>query len=219
MFESAWNAVYEYTIGLRAKTPAELLSENKRSIARAVRELDRETNLVRRDEKSLMTTIRNAAKEGDMTLVKTLAKDLIRKRSCIQRIHTSKVQLDGLSTRLSTAKSAASMAETMASATRTMSSMSRHLNVPAFQRIMVEFSKQNARMDTTTEMMEETIDDVFEDESDATDELVDQVLDELGCTTATGLLSTPNAVKTQYIAQQHQTPDDRLLERLENLKR
>jgi charged multivesicular body protein 2A len=217
MFESAWNAVYEYTIGFRAKTPAELLSDNKRAMARATRELDRETNLVRRDEKKLMHDIRDAAKANDTTLVKTMAKDLVRKRACIQRFHNAKMQIDGLSTRLSTAKSAASMAETMASATRTMNSMSKHLNVPAFQRIMVEFSKQNAMIDTTSEMMDDTMDDVFEDESDATDELVEQVLDELGCTTLSGFVSPP--IKKQQQIVQENVLKDALLERLENLKK
>ena len=220
MMEAMWNSVYEYTIGFRTKTAAELLSENKRAMARATREIDREINLVRRDEKRLANDIRAAAKAGDTTLVKTMAKDLVRKRSCIQRFHMAKTQLDGLSTRLSTAKSAATMAETMASATRTMTSMSKHVNVPAFQRIMREFSKQNAMMDTTSEIMGDTIDDAFEDETDATDELVEQVLDELGCSDAANFVTAPS-VRTMEPQEEKDTNKEQnlLLERLENLKR
>lgn len=231
MFEAVWESVRDYAFGMRAKTPAELLTENRRTIGRAGREIDRETSLVRRDEKRLMTEIRVAAKAGDMTLVKNMAKDLVRKRACISRFHSAKTQLDGVATRLAAAKSAAAMSQTMASATRTMMAMSKHMNVPAFQRIMMEFSKQNANMDNTTEMMGDTIDDVFEDDADATDDVVGQVLDELGCSIGTDLAAAPlparHAAARPVAASESRVPvstpasaseEDDIFQRLERLK-
>ena len=60
--------------------------------------------------------------------------------------------------------------------TRAMGIMNRQLNLPALQGIMREFERQNERMDVTTEVMGDTIDDAFEEEGEQeeTDDLVNQ---------------------------------------------
>ncbi len=57
-----------------------------------------------------------------------------------------------------------------------MSIMNRQLNMPALQGIMREFEKQNERMEMTSEVMGDTIDDAFEaeGEQEETDDLVNQ---------------------------------------------
>jgi len=60
--------------------------------------------------------------------------------------------------------------------TRAMGIMNRQLNMPALQGIMREFEKQNERMEMTSEVMGDTIDDAFEaeGEQEETDDLVNQ---------------------------------------------
>lgn len=59
--------------------------------------------------------------------------------------------------------------------------MNRQMNLPALQRIAMEFEKENDIMDQRQEMMDDAIDDVtgLEDEEDS-EEVVQQVLDEIG---------------------------------------
>ena len=52
----------------------DVLRENKRTINRAVRELDREKTGLEREEKRIIMEIKQAAKNGQMGTVKTLAK-------------------------------------------------------------------------------------------------------------------------------------------------
>ena len=54
------------------------------------------------------------------------------------------------------------------------------MNLPAIQRIAMEFERENDMMDQRQEMMDDAIDDTFEDEEEETDEIVNQVLDEIG---------------------------------------
>ena len=54
------------------------------------------------------------------------------------------------------------------------------MNLPAIQRIAMEFERENDMMDQRQEMMGDAVDDAFEDEEEETDEIVDQVLDEIG---------------------------------------
>lgn len=44
--------------------------------------------------------------------------------------------------------------------------MNRQMNLPAMQRIMMEFEKQSERMDMKEEMMNDTLDSVFEEEGE-----------------------------------------------------
>jgi charged multivesicular body protein 2A len=47
-----------------------------------------------------------------------------------------------------------------------MMTMNRKMNLPAMQRIMMEFEKQSELMDTKEEMMSDTMDDVFGDDQE-----------------------------------------------------
>jgi hypothetical protein len=58
----------------RDKPLKEVLRENKRTINKAVRELDREKLALEREEKRLTVEIKKAAKEQQMAAVKIMAK-------------------------------------------------------------------------------------------------------------------------------------------------
>lgn len=62
-----------------------------------------------------------------------------------------------------------------------LGSMNRQMNLPALQRIAMEFERENDIMDQRQEMMDDAIDDVtgLEDEEEE-EEVVSRVLDEIG---------------------------------------
>ena len=71
--------------------------------------------------------------------------------------------------------------QSMKGATSLLGSMNRSMNLPALQRIAMEFEKENDIMDQRQEMMDDAIDDVtgLEDEEESED-VVKEVLDEIG---------------------------------------
>ena len=71
--------------------------------------------------------------------------------------------------------------QSMKGATKLLGSMNKQMNLPALQRIAMEFEKENDIMDQRQEMMDDAIDDVtgLEDEEEG-EEVVNQVLDEIG---------------------------------------
>lgn len=73
------------------------------------------------------------------------------------------------------------MMQSMKGATSLLGSMNRQMNLPALQRIAMEFEKENDIMDQRQEMMDDAIDDVtgLEDEEEG-EEVVNKVLDEIG---------------------------------------
>ena len=70
--------------------------------------------------------------------------------------------------------------------------MNRNMNLPAIQRIAMEFERENDMMDQRQEMMDDAIDDTFEDEEEETDEIVNQVLDEIGIDLSQSVYSLHN---------------------------
>eukprot|EP00803_Ostreobium_quekettii_P009453 evm.model.scf_5.11 EVM.evm.TU.scf_5.11 scf_5:137000-139719(+) len=170
----------------KKKSPAELLRENKRNLDKAIRELDRERQALQNQEKKLIAEIKKTAKQGQMEAVKVMAKSLVRNRHAVTNMFGLKSQLQAVSLRIQTLKSTQAMADAMRGATKAMKVMNKKMNIPALQKIMREFEMQNEKMEMTSEMMGDAIDDVFEgeEEEEETDDLVNQVLDEIGIGTA-----------------------------------
>lgn len=92
-----------------------------------------------------------------------------------------RTQLQAISLRIQTVRSNEQMMQSMKGATMLLGSMNRQMNLPALQRIAMEFEKENDIMDQRQEMMDDAIDDVtgLEDEEEG-EEVVREVLDEIG---------------------------------------
>ena len=99
----------------------------------------------------------------------------------IQKFHQMRTQLQAVSLRIQTVRSNEQMMQSMKGATSLLGSMNRSMNLPALQRIAMEFEKENDIMDQRQEMMDDAIDDVtgLEDEEEG-EEVVKEVLDEIG---------------------------------------
>ena len=120
-----------------------------------------------------------------------------------------------------------SMSKAMGSITLSMRTMNRQMNLPALQKMMVEFEKQTAMSEMKQEMVEDILDDVLsaEQEEEEADNMVNSVFDEIGISFAGDLASTPsgsvgktaNSVKNEKTAIAEDDAD--LQARLDNLRK
>ncbi|KAK7519460.1 SNF7 family protein [Phyllosticta citriasiana] len=172
--------IVEWAFGKRM-TPAERLRKHQRALEKTQRELDRERVKLENQEKKLVQDIKKSAKNGQMGPLRIQAKDLVRTRRYIQKFYQMRTQLQAISLRIQTVRSNEQMMQSMKGATTLLGSMNRQMNLPALQRIAMEFEKENDIMDQRQEMMDDAIDDVtgLEDEEEG-EEVVNQVLDEIG---------------------------------------
>jgi len=110
----------------------------------------------------------------------------------IQKFYQMRTQLQAVSLRIQTVRSNEQMMQSMKGATSLLGSMNRSMNLPALQRIAMEFEKENDIMDQRQEMMDDAIDDVtgLEDEEEG-DEVVREVLDEIGIDLGQAVSSDP----------------------------
>ncbi|KDN45973.1 Snf7-domain-containing protein [Tilletiaria anomala UBC 951] len=197
----------------RAKTPAERLRQNQRTLQKAQRELDRERAKLEQQEKKLVIDIKKTAKEGQMTACKVMARDLVRTRRHIQKFYQMRTQLQAISLRIQALRSNQQMAEAMRGATRAMGMMNRQMNLPAIQRIMREFERESATMDLKEEMMTDAVDEAMDDDAEGVgeeeegDAILKEVLDEIGVSLGqqlgaapTDTLTLPNAAPAAKVA-------------------
>lgn len=187
----------EYLFG-RRKTPEEILRENKRAIDRAIRELEREKTRMEQQEVKLGNEIRKNAKANQMDSVKIMAKDLVRTKSQIKKFNIMKANLQAISLKTATLKSQNSMAQAMRGVSQGLVRMNRQMNLPAIHHIINEFQKQTDMVDMKEEMINDVMDDVFEEDTDEqeTDNVVNQVLGELGIEMNQTLAALPESGKT-----------------------
>ncbi|KAJ5832480.1 SNF7 family protein [Penicillium riverlandense] len=196
--------VIEWAFGKRM-TPAERLRKHQRALDRTQRELDRERTKLENQEKKLVQDIKKSAKNGQMEACKIQAKDLVRTRRYIQKFYQMRTQLQAISLRIQTVRSNEQMMQSMKGATHLLGSMNRQMNLPALQRIAMEFERENEVMDERQEMMDDAIDEAtgMEGEEEEGEDVMREVLDSLGVELGGQLGETPTDIQT---ATKERTP-------------
>ena len=80
-----------------------------------------------------------------------------------------------------------------------MQSMAKQMNLPKLNQIMMEFVKENEKMETQQELIGDSIDDVMEGDADEEEEdkIVGQVLDEIGIDLTSAVPEAPSKQAAQ----------------------
>jgi charged multivesicular body protein 2A len=109
--------------------------------------------------------------------------------------------------------------------------MNRQMNLPALQRIAMEFERENDIMDQRQEMMDDAIDEAtgLEGEEEEGEDIVKEVLDEIGVDLGQALGETPSDIQKTAVGETRvaqavgagggTASDDDLQARLDSLRR
>lgn len=193
--------VLEWAFGKRI-TPAERLRKNQRLLDKAVREIDQQRIKLEKQEKTLVATIKQSAQKGQMGACKIQAKDLVRTRRGVEKLYSMRSQMQKISLRLQTYRSNEQMMQAMKGATMALGSMNRTMNLPSLQRIAMEFERENDIMEQRQEMMDDAIDDVMDvGVEEEGDEVVEQVLEEIGVDLSQAFGETPQGLQSTTVAE------------------
>jgi len=201
------------------KTMKQIIREQKRNLDRSIRTLDRERASLERDEKKLIMDIKKAAKANQIKAAKTMAKDLVRIRKHVEKFAGLTAQLRAIGLQMTSMASTQSIAEAMQKVTKSMTALNRQLNLPALQKVMIEFAKQSELMEMKQEVMNDAVEDVMDNEEDEeeSEQIVNQVLDEIGVSINEQMVDTPgNKVEAPV---QEEAADKALEARLNNLSK
>ncbi|KAK6065095.1 Snf7 family protein [Seiridium cupressi] len=193
--------ILEWAFGKRM-TPAERLRKNQRMLDKAIRELDQVRVKLEKQEKTLTTQIKQSAQKGQMGAAKIQAKDLVRTRRYVEKFYGMRSQLQKISLRMQTHRTNEQMMQSMKGATMALGSMNRTMNLPALQRIAMEFERENDIMEQRQEMMDDAIDDAMDTGiEEEGDEVVEQVLEEIGVDLNQAFGETPTGLQSDKVAE------------------
>lgn len=196
-------------------TSKEMLRETKRELKKGERSMDREMRDMEKEERKLIAEIKMHAKKGDKGSATILAKNLVRMRQQKQKLLMSKTTMRGIGMQATTMNASATMAKAMGTASKAMGSMNAAIDPMKLQATMQQFATEQEKFGVTSEMMDDTLDSMFEDDDEEVDGVVDQVFTELGLEDAAGLSTV--AAGTGAMADPvnaHAAADDDLERRL-----
>eukprot|EP00252_Welwitschia_mirabilis_P026740 TRINITY_DN8872_c0_g1_i1.p1 TRINITY_DN8872_c0_g1~~TRINITY_DN8872_c0_g1_i1.p1 ORF type:complete len:209 (-),score=70.41 TRINITY_DN8872_c0_g1_i1:68-694(-) len=181
-------------------TPQQQLREWQRRLKQECRNLDRQIRDIQREEKPVQKAIKEAAKRNDMTSAKALAKEIVRSRQAVQRLHENKAQLNSVSMHLGEIIATARAVGQLSKSTEVMKLVNNLMKAPEVAATMQEFTKEMTKAGVIEEMVNDSLDSALdsEDIEEETEEEVEKVLTELAGETAAQL---PMAARREKMKQ------------------
>lgn len=184
-------------MGLFGKTPdrnpKDMVNEWTHKLRKETCQLDRQIRAIQREEEKVKRTLKEAAKKGDKGVCIILAKEIVRSKKAISKIHTSKAHLNSIQLQMKNQLATLRVAGSLQKSTEVMQAIQSLVRVPEVAATMRDMSREMMRAGIIEEMLEDTmgsLEDEEEMEEEAQEE-VDKVLWEL---TAGQLGKAPAAV-------------------------
>ncbi|GAX73797.1 hypothetical protein CEUSTIGMA_g1248.t1 [Chlamydomonas eustigma] len=211
----------------KAPSVKEQVRESQGELRRGEREIQREIIALQLQEKKMIAEIKAAAQKGNQQVLNVHAKSLVRLRSQIAKLQASNARLKGISSQMTTSAATVTVGNAMSSAGKAMGAMGKVMNPQKLNQDMQQFAKANFQLEQTTEMMDEAIDNALDDDEveEETDNLVNQVLDEIGVDISASAPVASRKVAAGYRKQvaagelnDESSMEDELATRLANLK-
>jgi len=178
--------------------PKELVRKWQGQLRKEMRQVDRQILEIKREEKKVEKSIKDCGKRNDIASARILAKELVRSRQTVTRLHTNKAQMNSVTMHLSENLAVIKAVGHMEKSAELMGLMNKLMKASAVEKSMRELSKEMYKAG----VMQEMVDDVMEDLGDEnleeeTEAQVDQILAELA---VEGAVQMPTAVKPVDIA-------------------
>ncbi|KAF0906687.1 hypothetical protein E2562_012260 [Oryza meyeriana var. granulata] len=159
---------------LKPRTPRQQVQEWQHRLRNERIALDRRIRELQREEKKVEKAIREAAKRDDIVSVKILAKELVRSRRAVNRLHENKAQLNSISMRLGEVIGTEKMVAQLSKSTEVMKIVNNLVKAPELVVTMQQFTKEMMKVEVTEDMSKGIIDSALDSE-DIKDEIEEEV--------------------------------------------
>ncbi|KAI9538258.1 Charged multivesicular body protein 2b [Dissostichus eleginoides] len=182
----------------KKKTVDDVIKEQSKELRGTQRQITRDRSALEKQEKQMEAEIRKMAKSGNKEACKILAKQLVQLRKQKNRTYAVSSKVTSMSTQTKLMNSQMKMAGAMASTAKTMQAVNKKMDPQKTLKTMQDFQKENMKMDMTEEMINDTLDEIFDDSGDEEEsqDIVNQVLDEIGIEISGKMVRAPAAGKS-----------------------
>uniref|UniRef100_A0A7S3VUW6 Uncharacterized protein n=1 Tax=Strombidinopsis acuminata TaxID=141414 RepID=A0A7S3VUW6_9SPIT len=202
--------------------PKEQVNKWKKEMRSEARKLDRQILRINREEEKIKRSIKDAAKRGDTSSCKTYAREIVRSRKAVTRLHTTKAQMNSVVMQMQNQLSQQKLMGTLSKSSDIMKAMNRLVKVEGISETMQTMQREMCKAG----VIEEMVDNAFEALNDEDDEAeadaqVSQVLAELAAQQTGGMAAAPRRQVAQAAAEQEEEEEEdmeTMRARLEQIK-
>eukprot|EP00792_Barthelona_sp_PAP020_P007541 TRINITY_DN3149_c6_g11_i1.p1 TRINITY_DN3149_c6_g11~~TRINITY_DN3149_c6_g11_i1.p1 ORF type:complete len:221 (+),score=91.11 TRINITY_DN3149_c6_g11_i1:489-1151(+) len=176
----------------------------KRELKSEQRGIDRDVKKIEREIKKVELEVKKAAKGGDITSAKLLAKEIVRSRKQITKMLISKQHLESLELQIQEQIANLRITGALQSTAEIMRTVNNLVKVPEMQQVMMQMTMEMEKQGMLSEMQDEMFEDVFDDSDieEEADEEVNAALQEI-----VAGVSGVNIRTTGVTAQQEEEED------------
>ncbi|XP_056145482.1 charged multivesicular body protein 2Ba [Lampris incognitus] len=181
----------------KKKTVDDIIREQSKELRGTQRQITRDRAALEKQEKQMEAEIKKMAKSGNREACKILAKQLVQLRKQKNRTYAVSSKVTSMSTQTKVMNSQMKMAGAMSTTAKTMQAVNKKMDPQKTLKTMQDFQKENMKMGMTEEMINDTLDDIFDESGDEEEsqDIVNQVLDEIGIEISGKMVRAPAAGK------------------------
>ena len=165
---------------------------------------------IQKEEAKIKKSIKDTAKRGDVGTAKMLAKEIVRSRKAVNRLHTSKAQMNSVVMQMENQMAQQKVTGHMQKSTEVMKMMSKLVKVSEVQEVMTNLQKEMCKAGVIEEMVDDAMDALDDDDAeDEADDAVAKVFEELAIEATGDMASASTAkVETPQEAQKDEDEDE-----------
>ena len=172
----------------------------QRAIDKSRRTIDREREKMERQRKKNLDEFKKMAQNGNQAGAKMMAKDIVRLQNQSKNVEKFSGQLKGISMKVQNANSLNTISNAIENSAQAMNIVNQNLDMKNLQNKGRDMIKQNAKLEMKSDMINDAMDNIYDDDEDETNELYQQVLKDVGFDVAQQF---PNIVKKPVYQQQN----------------
>ncbi|MGH0126825.1 UNVERIFIED_CONTAM: hypothetical protein FKN15_035166 [Acipenser sinensis] len=174
-----------------------VIKEQNRELRGTQRQITRDRAALEKQEKQMELEIKKMAKTGNKEACIILAKQLVQLRKQKNRTYAVSSKVTSMSTQTKVMSSQMKMAGAMSTTAKTMQTVNKKMDPQKTLQTMQNFQKENMKMEMTEEMLNDTLDEIFNESGDEEEsqDIVNQVLDEIGIEISGKMVNAPSASK------------------------
>ena len=120
-------------------SPEEEAKQNKRTIKKAIRDIERERGRLQKQETKTLAEIKKLATQNQHNAAKVMSKDLVRSRAQVNMYYQMGSQLKVIENTLATAQINATMLSSLQGVNKVMSRVNAEMNPQQLNQIMKDF--------------------------------------------------------------------------------
>lgn len=171
-------------------TQSNTLKSYASDIRKHIRSMQREESKSSQNEKNIIKEIKLMAQKQEINMAKIKAKELVRSRVFRKRLAITQQGLSCLAQELSIMQSSQKTQEILEKTTKILQALNSKMDIGSTYKMLMEFDKQNTTMSEKQDIVDESLDSMFDTDNNEIDMTMTSVFEELGLNLSNNLSNT-----------------------------